>query len=202
MITVVGYGVGNVGSIVNMVKYAGGQAVVTSDPEEIARAEKLILPGVGAFDAAVQALHATNLVPVLDHKARSGTPLLGVCLGMQLLANSSEEGSLPGFGWVPGKVVRFTSTGTPPLKIPHMGWNYIEATKSNPLLKGLETDARFYFVHSYHFRCDDPQDELCVADYGGLFTAGVQRGNVAGFQFHPEKSHKFGRQLIGNFLAL
>jgi glutamine amidotransferase len=201
LITIVDYGVGNVGSIQNMLKKVGAGSVVGSSPEEIARATKLILPGVGAFDAGMEHLTRSGLVPSLRRKALDERiPVLGLCLGMQLMTRRSEEGRLPGLGWVDAETRRFDSTSQPGLKIPHMGWNVVGVIKDSPLLKDCLADTRFYFVHSYYVRCADATDALLTAEYGGTrFDAGFQHGNLFGVQFHPEKSHRFGMWLLRNF---
>jgi len=202
-IHVIDLGIGNLGSVVNMLNRAGAQVVRTSDPAVIEVASKVILPGVGAFDAMVQKIDATGFrAPLLAH-ANAGKHLLGICLGMQVLANSSEEGQLEGLCLVPGRVRRFRFEGdNARLKVPHMGWNYVAPQHGHPLGRGLEAGARFYFVHSYHFECTEADDVLFRSSYGVDFTSAVQRGNVMGVQFHPEKSHRFGLQLVQNFVEL
>lgn len=203
MIVVVDYGAGNIGSVLNMIRKVGGQAVASSNADELYRARKILLPGVGSFDNAMRKLENLGLVDPLRKCAASDVPLFGICLGMQLLSHGSEEGSLPGLGLIPGRVRQFQfDAEQSSLKIPHMGWNQVTASKSHPLSVGLETGARFYFVHSYHFECEDPADELFKTHYGYDFSSGVQRGNVMGVQFHPEKSHRFGMQLFKNFIGL
>lgn len=203
MITVIDYGAGNIGSVLNMIKHVGGTGVVARDAAGVLAAQKILLPGVGSFDNAMTRLEALGLVAPLKARAAEGLPFLGICLGMQLLANRSEEGNLAGLGLIPGHVRRFRFTGeAATLKIPHMGWNRVTPTVTHPLSQGLGTDARFYFVHSYHFECENPQDTLLESFYGRAFTSGVQRGNVMGVQFHPEKSHRYGMQLIKNFVGL
>jgi len=203
MIAVVSYGVSNVGSILNMLKKIGAPAVAVSTPAEIERAEKLILPGIGAFDNGMTALTDLGLVEPLKHRVgQDGIPLLGICLGMQLLGSGSEEGVLPGLGLVNGRSIRFRSGGVPPLRVPHMGWNALASHRESALLCGLDNGARFYFVHSYHFECQRPADVLATARYGIEFTAMVQRDNVWGAQFHPEKSHRYGMALLRNFAKL
>lgn len=202
-ITVVDYGAGNIGSVLNMIKRVGGVASASGNAEVLAQASKLLLPGVGSFDNAVQKLEQLGLDNVLRERAGAGVPLLGICLGMQLLSSGSEEGILPGLGLIPGRVKHFSfDADQSSLKIPHMGWNQVSANKKHPLTDCLETGARFYFVHSYHYECEDPADELFKTHYGYNFTSGVQRGNVMGVQFHPEKSHRFGMQLFKNFIGL
>ena len=201
-VTIVNTGVGNFGAIPNMLKRLGASAAITDDPAEIGRADKLILPGVGAFDAAAGKVQ--ELGPVLSRAVMErGVPVLGLCLGMQLLANASEEGILPGLGWIPGRVVRFRfDDSDASLHIPQMGWNEIRSVRSTPLLANLGDRPRFYFANSYHFVCDDPGDVSAISSYGYWFPAVVQRGNVMGAQFHPEKSHRFGMKLLENFLGL
>lgn len=201
-ITIVDYGVGNVGSIQNMLKKVGARSVVASTPEEVLHAKKLVLPGVGAFDAGMAALRSSGLVEALDRQALgTKVPVIGLCLGMQLMTERSEEGSLPGLGWVRAKTVRFADA--PGLKIPHMGWNLATPTKESPVLKEFPDGARFYFVHSFYVQCEDPSDALLSATYGPTrFDAGFQHDNLIGVQFHPEKSHRFGMWLLKNFAEL
>ena len=200
MIAVVSYGVGNVGSIFSMLRRIGVPAVAASTPDDIAAAEKIILPGVGSFDHGMATLRASGLVePLLERVRRDRIPVLGICLGMQFLGAGSEEGSLPGLGFLDARCVRFSAEGTPPLKVPHMGWNELAFRRPSLLTDGLEDCARFYFVHSYRLVCADERDVLATAHYGVDFTAMVQRDNVWGAQFHPEKSHRFGMKLLGNF---
>ncbi|NKE68716.1 imidazole glycerol phosphate synthase subunit HisH [Ramlibacter sp. RBP-2] len=204
-VSIVEYGVGNVGSVLNMIKRVGGTAKPVGTPGDLRAATKILLPGVGSFDVAMSRLKQQGLDGPLREKATEGVPLLGICLGMQLLASSSEEGRLPGLGLVPGTVRRFRfedQRADVGLKIPHMGWNGATAVREHAVVKGLETGARFYFVHSYHYMPDDPSDELLRSTYGYSFVSGIQRRNVLGVQFHPEKSHKYGMQLLKNFAEL
>ncbi len=201
MIVVIDLGIGNIGSIVNMLRKNGCGAVVSSSAQEIERAGKLILPGVGAFDNAMKALDEKGLIPVLNKAVLEDKKIvLGICLGMQLFASKSEEGMLPGLGWLDGEVIRFRSADS--LKIPHMGWNTIEVVKRSPLLSDMFAEPRFYFVHSYHFVCNDQRDVLAKTGYGYDFVSAVQKDNIMGVQFHPEKSHKFGLKLFNNFVKL
>ena len=198
MITIIDYGMGNLGSIINMLGKIGVEAVSTSKIEDIEKARKIILPGVGSFDTAINNLNKLGLMTVLNKKVtEERIPTLGLCLGMQLLTEKSEEGKLPGLGWIRGRTIRFKFEDN--LKIPHMGWNTINIKKRSPLLRGLDNGSRFYFVHSYHLVCDDEKDILATADYGYEFPTVVERKNVLGVQFHPEKSHKFGMKLLENF---
>jgi glutamine amidotransferase len=203
-VTVVDLGVGNLGAIPNMLRRLQADAVITADPEQIGRATKLIVPGVGAFDAAIANLDRLGLREALDRQVRErGVPVLGLCLGMQLFAESSEEGELPGLGWVSGKVVRFRLDGSDPsLRIPEMGWNHVRVARPTPLLAGFEESPRFYFAHSYHMVCTDPADAAGVTTYGYEFPSVVVHDNVMGAQFHPEKSHRFGIKIFENFLAV
>lgn len=203
MITVIDYGAGNIGSVLNMIKHVGGTAEVARNAEGVLAAKKILLPGVGSFDNAMTRLASLGLVEPLKTRAGDGIPFLGICLGMQLLANGSEEGTMAGLGLIAGQVRRFRFEGdAAALKIPHMGWNRVTPVVTHPLTQGLGADARFYFVHSYYFDCENPEDALLQSVYGPSFTSGVQRGNVMGVQFHPEKSHRYGMQLIKNFVGL
>jgi glutamine amidotransferase len=200
MITIIDYGIGNLGSIQNMLKKIGAKSQITSDPREIKKASKLILPGVGAFDAAMKKLEHSNFIPLLREKVLElSTPILGICLGMQLFFNQSEEGTLGGLSWIDGEVQKFRFENYEHLKIPHMSWNYIEIKKDDRILSGLTNESRFYFVHSYHVVCKHEEDILTTTYYGYKFVSSVRRQNIMGVQFHPEKSHKFGMRLLKNF---
>ncbi len=201
MIVIVDYGMGNLGSVRNMLKKIGAPCIVSSDPRTIEEADKLILPGVGAFDRGMRSIEELGLRPALEHAVGvRGVPVLGICLGMQLLMEKSEEGELPGLGWIAGDVVRFTiDSPQAQLKIPHMGWNAVRAIGHPPLFDDLTDDARFYFVHGYHARPRSNHDVLAVSHHGFEFVAAVGRDNVFGTQFHPEKSHRFGMRLLRNF---
>lgn len=199
MITIVDYRMGNLGSISNMLKKIGVQALITSDPEAIATASKLILPGVGAFDAGMENLERTGLVPLLNERVlQAHVPTLGICLGMQLMTRSSEEGQRPGLGWIDARALRFRPSD-PSLKVPHMGWNRVKPTRDSALTDSLPDEPRFYFVHSYYVQCSNPDDVLLTTSYGQDFHSAFRHGNVWGVQFHPEKSHKFGMSLLRNF---
>lgn len=201
MISIIDYGVGNIGSIINMIKKVGGVSEVINDPSQLDRAQKLLLPGVGSFDHGMSNLAAWK--NSLDHVVlEKKTPILGICLGMQLLANRSEEGKLAGLGWIDADVVRFdTKIIEQHLRIPHMGWNTVDVKKANPLLNETEEN-RFYFVHAYHIQCKNVSDVLSESKHGYTFASAVSRGNIYGVQFHPEKSHKFGMALIKKYLEL
>ena len=202
-LVVVDAGIGNLGAIPNMLKRIGASATITNDRDEIATADRLILPGVGAFDPAMQTLNDLGIVDALTQKALvERVPVLGVCLGMQLLFAGSEEGELPGLGWIPGKVVKFRLNGEDPtLRIPHMGWNWVERANDGALFAGFDETPRFYFAHSYHVEAADEADVVGWTDYGYRFAASVQHENIGGIQFHPEKSHRFGLRVFENFLA-
>lgn len=202
MLFIVDYGVGNLASIKNMLKKIGVDAEISGKEIEIGSADKLILPGVGAFDTCVMKLQQSGLQEVLNEKVLAHkTPVLGICVGMQLLLSGSEEGVLPGLEWVAGKNVKFSQEHMPPgTKIPHMGWTDVLPAKSSRLLMPLYEDTRYYFVHSYHAKLESESDALLYADYGYRFAAAVEKDNILGVQFHPEKSHKFGMQLLENFV--
>lgn len=193
---------GNLESVRNMLKRIGAPASITSDIDAIEAAEKLILPGVGAFDAGMDNLRDLGLLEVIRRKTLvEKTPILGICLGMQLLTKKSEEGAREGMGFIDAETKKFDfSRIKEDLKIPHMGWNTVAVKKNNKLFKGLENDARFYFVHSYHVVCKDREDVAAVTNYGYDFASSVSRENVLGVQFHPEKSHRFGMELLKNFV--
>ena len=200
MIAVVDYGMANIASVLNMLRKVGASAMATADPAQLAAADKLILPGIGAFDSAMQRLHELRLFEPLNEMVQvRKVPTLGICLGMQLLFESSEEGKMPGFGWVKGRARRFDFPADHPLKIPHMGWSEVKIAKDRPLFRGAEGAQGFYFVLCFHVVCDDPADVLATAVYGHEFTAGVARGNVSGMQCHPEKSHRFGMRFLRAF---
>jgi glutamine amidotransferase len=203
MIIIVNYGLGNLGSIQNMIRKVGGKSFISSNPDEIREATKIILPGVGSFDAGMKNLKELNLISILNKKViEDKTPVLGICLGMQLLANKSEEGTLPGLGWIDAEVIKFRFENGSKLHIPHMGWNIIKVLKEHKLVKNFENETRFYFVHSYHMNCKNRDTILMQTPYGKDFTSSVQHENIMGTQFHPEKSHKFGMKLFKNFLEI
>ncbi|KAA9327404.1 imidazole glycerol phosphate synthase subunit HisH [Adhaeribacter soli] len=204
MITIVNYGMGNLGSVLNMFKKVGVEAKVTDNLNEIADATKILLPGVGAFDAAMSRIKAGGFEEILNKKAlEDKVPVLGICLGMQLLTDCSEEGVLPGLGWIKGKTIKFSFTRTQNLKVPHMGWNLVKQVNASPLIADFPPDPRFYFVHSYFVKADEEMDVLMRTTYGHEFDSVITNGeNIFGAQFHPEKSHKFGMKLFKNFSEL
>ncbi len=200
-IFIVDYGAGNLASIKNMLKKVGVHSEITNDPQQLEEAQKLILPGVGAFDHGMTGLNEGNFVEILNRKVlEEKIPVLGICLGMQLLSQKSEEGELGGLGWINSKTVKFDFSDLESApKIPHMGWSDCKVSKTSALFEGLEDEARFYFVHSYHVQPEDESDILATSEYGFPFVASVEHENVLGVQFHPEKSHKFGMKLLENF---
>ena len=204
MIKILDYGMGNAVSVLNMVCKVGGKAELCSKPSELDLATAIILPGVGSFDNAMIKLENLGFLEILHSKViKEKIPFLGICLGMQLLFEKSEEGKLPGLGWIKGNVIRFNFSGPQSnihLNIPHMGWNVINPKISEKLFFGLENEARFYFVHSYHVRCDHLFNVLATTNYGYQFACFVRHENILGVQFHPEKSHRFGMQFFKNFL--
>lgn len=206
MISVIDYGMGNTASIINMIRKAGGEGFACKSPEELAGASAVLLPGIGAFDNGMMKLTNSGFLDALSRKVLNDkVPFLGICLGMQLLFDKSEEGELPGLGWLSGNVTKFDFSSDierRSLKVPHMGWNTVTPTERSPLYLGLENEARFYFAHSYHVNCHDPSDVLTTAHHGYDFTCSVHRKNIWGSQFHPEKSHRFGVQFFKNFLQV
>ncbi len=203
MIVIIDYGIGNLASVLNMFRKIGVRDVkVSGNPEEIAAAAKLLLPGVGAFDAGMSQLEQSGLVPVLNKKVlEEKTPILGICLGMQLLTKRSEEGVKPGLGWIDAETVKFNLDPALKLKVPHMGWDYIHVNRANKLVD-TESRNRFYFVHSYYVKCFDENQSLATSKFGHEFTCMVHKDNIYGAQFHPEKSLKFGMKVFENFAKL
>ena len=198
MITIVNYGMGNLGSVQNMLKRIDVRSQITADPEVINKAEKILLPGVGAFDAAISRIDELGLREVLVNKAtKDKTPFLGICLGMQLLTRGSEEGVLNGLNLVPADTKRFPVRAG--LKVPHMGWNFVKQVTPSLLTEGFDDSFRFYFVHSYRVICDSESNCILKTSYGDDFHSAIQNDNVFGTQFHPEKSHKFGFKVLSNF---
>ncbi|TDH23366.1 imidazole glycerol phosphate synthase subunit HisH [Segetibacter sp. 3557_3] len=198
---IVDYGIGNVASIQNMLKKVGIDSQVSGSVADLENAGKIILAGVGAFDTCMQNLQRSGLRDVLDSKViKEKTPVLGICVGMQMLTHKSEEGTSPGLGWINGQVVKFNPAKmVVPEKVPHMGWSEVEKATDSTLLKDLPTEPRFYFAHSYHAEIEDPSDVMLWTEYGYRFAAAVARENIFGVQFHPEKSHRYGMQLLRNF---
>lgn len=201
-VAVVDYGMGNIGSICNMLKFIGTSHVVSSDPRELEDCDKIVLPGVGHFDLAMQNLERRNLVqPLQDLALDRKKPILGICLGMQLMCSESEEGARKGLGYIDAKVRKFAPPADSGLKVPHMGWSEVDFQKQTAVSDQLGKTARFYFVHSYYVMCEDPADIWGTTNYGQRFVSAFVRDNIAGVQFHPEKSHRYGIQLFRNFVG-
>lgn len=203
MITIVDYDAGNLKSIVNMLRVLGLKSETSGSAAGIASASRLILPGVGHFDFGMGELEKRGLVEALGKRViEDGVPILGICLGAQLLTRGSEEGNRPGLGWIDASTRRFDKARLADhLRIPHMGWADTWAERPSPLDSAVAAGTRFYYVHSYHIVCEAPESSILAAAHGYAFTAGVQRGNILGVQFHPEKSHRFGMQILKAFAA-
>jgi glutamine amidotransferase len=203
MIIIVDYGMGNLGSVLNMFKKVGAEAKISSDLNEISKAPKILLPGVGAFDTAMHRIDEAGMREVLNQKALiEKVPVLGICLGMQLLTNGSEEGTLPGLGWISGKSYNFKGKIDESLRIPHMGWNVANIQQKNAITNGYTGEVRFYFVHSYYVKVSDPLNSMMQTNYGLPFDSAIVKDNIFGAQFHPEKSHKFGMRFFENFAKI
>ena len=202
MIHIIDYGMGNLGSMQKMFKRIGADVTIESDPQKLSHANKLVLPGVGSFDAAMFRINSTDgLRELLDHKANiQKVPILGVCLGMQLLTSSSDEGELAGLGWIKAKTLRFPKKDG--LKVPHMGWNIASPLKDSPLLANVGLEPRYYFVHSFCVQVEDNAQAIMTTEYGWKFDSAISKENIYGVQFHPEKSHRFGMQILRNFAKL
>jgi len=203
MIVIIDYGIGNLASVLNMFKKIGvGNVMISNDKTVIDNASKLLLPGVGSFDAGMKNLEQSGLIPLLNKKVlEDKIPILGICLGMQLLTKRSEEGILPGLGYIDAETVKFNLDPSLKLKVPHMGWNYISVNRENSLID-TQSKNRFYFVHSYYVKCFDTVQSLATSNFGVDFTCMVNKENIYGAQFHPEKSLKFGMKMLENFAKL
>ena len=203
MIAIINYGVGNLTSVLNMCKRIGAEAMITSDVEAIKQADRLLLPGVGHFDSCMQQFNKSGLRTIVEQKTfDEKVPLLGICVGAQMMTRGSEEGTEIGLGWVPATTIRFKLSAQPNYKIPNMGWNEITITQPSPLWNDLPTDARFYFAHSFHFLFDNDAMVTAKANYGYEYAIAFKNNNLFGTQFHPEKSHKFGMKVLENFSKL
>ena len=204
MITIIDYGLGNIRAFLNVYKRLNIEARAITDVDGLRGATKVILPGVGHFDHAMERLEASGMRSLLDDMVLADkVPVLGICVGMQMLARTSDEGTEAGLGWIDGHVRAFRDfPPTAQLPMPHMGWNDVRPVRPDRLLDQLETDSRFYFLHSFFFECARPEDALAVAGYGADFACAVRHDNIYGVQFHPEKSHHFGTRLLQNFAEL
>lgn len=202
-IVIIDYGMGNHFSVQKKMNRLGYDAIITDDVELIKDSEKIILPGVGHFGRAMENLHQLNLIDILNEEVlQKKKPILGICLGMQLMASTSEEGNTKGLNWIDATIDKFNVTDQLKYKIPHTGWNQIKPLKNSKLLDGIADSSEFYFVHSYHFNCKDKSDALFSTDYESAFISAVEHDNIIGVQFHPEKSHDTGMQLLKNFIEL
>jgi glutamine amidotransferase len=203
MLAIINYGLGNLTSIRNMCGRIGVEAEITADPALIESADRLILPGVGHFRKGMENLNESGLRSLLDRRVlQEKRPILGICLGAQLMTAHSEEGDTEGLGWVDADTIRFRDANLGGLKVPDMGWRDIDIAGDNPLWAGLPAEARFYFVHSYHFEFREQQEVSATARYGYEFACAFRKDNILGTQFHPEKSHKFGMKVLQNFASL
>lgn len=200
MITIVDYGVGNLQALQNVYKRLNVPSRRASTPAELAGATQLILPGVGAFDHAMDLLDSSGMRDPLERLVRQERiPVLGICVGMQMLMDGSNEGARPGLGWIPGRVRAFRSAAPPGLMVPHLGWNDVRPVKDTALFEGQDAAPRFYFLHSFYVECAAPDDVAATSQYGFEFACAVQAGNIYGVQFHPEKSHEYGTRLLKSF---
>ena len=204
MITIINYGLGNIRAFTNIYKKLDIPVKIAQSVVDLTDVSKLILPGVGAFDHAMEQLEQSGMRQRLDELVvQNKVPVVGICVGMQMLAHSSDEGKLPGLGWIDGSVKKFAGSKISySTHLPHMGWNDVKPVKKNDLLTGLENDAKFYFLHSYYFHCNNIEDTIATTDYGIEFSCAVNKNNIYGVQFHPEKSHQYGIQLLNNFAKL
>lgn len=200
MIAIINYGLGNLASIKNMCKRLSIDAIITNDPSDIVSADRILLPGVGHFKRGMENLKESGLVDLLNEEVvEKQKPILGICLGAQLLTHHSEEGDVDGLGWVNAKTVSFDKAKLSKLPVPHMGWSDINVIKGDKILKDIPEDPRYYFVHSYHFLFRDQSEVTATCNYGYEFACAFNKGNIFGAQFHPEKSHKYGMKILENF---
>lgn len=202
MVIIINYGLGNLASVANMIRKVGQNAKITDNLNDIFSASKLILPGVGSYDHGIEQLHTFKLFSAIQEKAVSGTPLLGICLGMQLLASRSDEGQLKGLDLIKANFKKFKFDRQSTCRVPHVGWNHVDVKKENPLIPNDGSEQRFYFTHSYYAVCKNRTDVLATTEYGLSFTSAYCHKNVYGVQFHPEKSHRFGMALFKRFLEI
>lgn len=202
-IAIIDYGMGNLFSVKKVLESMGVKVVITNDPETILTADKLILPGVGHFGKAMENLRSLGLIETLNTAVvEKRTPILGICLGMQLMAKSSEEGNAEGLGWIDAEVVKFKVNDQFRFKVPHVGWNRIQVNTLSKLMSNIDNDAEFYFVHAYYMKTNNPTDALNTTVYEDTFTSAIEKGNIFGVQYHPEKSHDWGEVLLANFVHL
>jgi imidazole glycerol-phosphate synthase subunit HisH len=203
MLAIINYGVGNLTSILNMHKRLGIEAIITSEVAEIEQADKILLPGIGHFDKCMQRFNQSGLRPLVEKKGlEDKVPVLGICVGAQMMTRGSEEGAEKGMAWVNADTVKFRIPPAEGLKTPHMGWTDIHFSNASSIWTDMPEETRFYFAHSYHFRFDSDEYVRATANYGYDFVCAFQNNNIFGAQFHPEKSHKFGMKLLANFAAL
>lgn len=204
MITLIDYGVGNIFAFQNVYKRLDIPTKIAKTQEDLSDAKKLILPGVGSFDYAMSQLNASGMREKLDDLVlEKKVPVIGICVGMQMMGNRSDEGKLEGLKWIDSEILKFDeSLIQHRTKLPHMGWNDVTPIKKHPLFIGLEKEAIFYFLHSFYFKCNNPTDNIAFSDYGLTFSSAVNRDNIYGIQFHPEKSHQYGEKLLYNFAKL
>jgi glutamine amidotransferase len=204
MITLIDYGIGNIFAFQNVYKRLDIPTKIAKNQEDLSDAKKLILPGVGSFDYAMLQLNASGMREKLDDLVlEKKVPVIGICVGMQMMGNRSDEGKLEGLKWIDSEILKFDeSLIQQRTKLPHMGWNDVAPVKNHPLFIGLEKEAIFYFLHSFYFKCNNPTDNIAVSDYGLSFSSAVNRDNIYGIQFHPEKSHQYGEKLLHNFAKL
>jgi len=202
-VAIVNYGMGNLNSVKKRFDQMNIDIYITSEASEIKSADKIILPGVGHFGKAMEKLSSSGLIDVLNEGVLiNKKPVLGICLGMQLMADNSDEGDAAGLGWINGKVTRFQFGSEKKIKVPHMGWNTVNINKKSLLFQDISSDDEFYFVHSYHFNCDDKTDILNTTEYGYSFVSAIEKENIFGVQYHPEKSHNAGGVLLSNFIKM
>ncbi|MEO0038719.1 MAG: hypothetical protein RIQ59_1930 [Bacteroidota bacterium] len=204
MITIIDYGVGNIFAFQNVYKRLNILTKIAKSSQDLIDAEKLVLPGVGSFDYAMNQLNISGMREKLDELVLvKKIPVIGICVGMQIMGNRSDEGELEGLNWIDSEILKFDeSLINQRTKLPHMGWNDVIPVKNHPLFIGLEDEAIFYFLHSFYFKCNNPEESIAVSDYGISFSSAVNKENIFGIQFHPEKSHQFGEKLLHNFARL
>ena len=204
MITIIDYGVGNIFSFQNVYKILDILTKIAKTYKDLSDAKKIILPGVGSFDYAMKQLNVSGMREKLDELVlEKKVPVIGICVGMQMMGNRSDEGKLEGLKWIDSEILKFDeSLIQQRTKLPHMGWNDVTSVNNHPLFVGLEKEAIFYFLHSFYFKCNNPKDSIAVSDYGLSFSSAVNKDNIYGIQFHPEKSHQYGEKLLHNFAKL